>query len=164
MEETLQAVKTMLSDANLRIVDQDLQRPWGGFLVLDESQIEAFAMTFFPSLVLPEPADHLPMSPKILLVAPHLRLSWQYHHRRAELWRVVTGSVGVFRSTTDEPGDLQTLNEAEEVNLVTGERHRLVGLETWGVVAEIWQHTDATRPSNEDDIVRLEDDYNRAGK
>ena len=32
---------------------------------------------------------------------------------------------------------------------------------TVGVVAEFWQHTDAESPSNEDDIVRLQDDYAR---
>ena len=45
--------------------------------------------------------------------------------------------------------------------LKKGERHRLSGLDSWGIVAEIWQHTDAESPSNEDDIVRLEDDFNR---
>jgi hypothetical protein len=30
------------------------------------------------------------------------------------------------------------------------------------LVAEIWQHTDPGNPSNEDDIVRLADDYSRA--
>jgi mannose-6-phosphate isomerase len=34
-------------------------------------------------------------------------------------------------------------------------------LETWGVVAEIWQHTDAAAPSDEHDIVRVADDYDR---
>lgn len=27
--------------------------------------------------------------------------------------------------------------------------------------AEIWQHTDATRPSDEDDIIRVQDDFGR---
>lgn len=31
----------------------------------------------------------------------------------------------------------------------------------WGVVAEIWQHTDKDNPSNEDDIVRVQDDFGR---
>ena len=42
-----------------------------------------------------------------------------------------------------------------------GERHRLIGLESWGIVAEFWQHTNAQKPSNEDDIIRLQDDYAR---
>ena len=42
-----------------------------------------------------------------------------------------------------------------------GERHRLIGLEGWGIVAEIWQHTDPENPSDEDDIVRLQDDFGR---
>jgi len=41
------------------------------------------------------------------------------------------------------------------------ERHRLIGLDNIGVVAEIWQHIDIDNPSDENDIVRLKDDYNR---
>jgi hypothetical protein len=30
-----------------------------------------------------------------------------------------------------------------------------------GIVAEIWMHTDENHPSDEEDIVRLEDDFAR---
>ena len=40
-------------------------------------------------------------------------------------------------------------------------RHRLIGLEDFGIVSDIWQHIDINNPSNEDDIVRLQDDYKR---
>jgi len=49
----------------------------------------------------------------------------------------------------------------EIVHLAKGQRHRLVGLDGWGIVAEIWQHTDASNPSDENDIVRLQDDFGR---
>ena len=49
----------------------------------------------------------------------------------------------------------------EVLQLELCERHRLIGLERWGMVAEIWQHTDAAAPSDELDIVRVCDDYNR---
>ena len=48
----------------------------------------------------------------------------------------------------------------DQIKLRQGERHRLVGLVDYGVVAEIWQHTDKI-PSNEDDIIRVQDDFNR---
>ena len=41
------------------------------------------------------------MSPKILIVKPGARLSWQYHHRRAEIWQVYKGEVGIVRSDKD---------------------------------------------------------------
>lgn len=47
------------------------------------------------------------------------------------------------------------------MSLKQGERHRLVGVDEWGIVAEIWQHTDAAHPSDEDDIVRVQDDFGR---
>ena len=46
----------------------------------------------------------------------------------------------------------------DQIKLSQGERHRLVGLADYGVVAEIWQHTDEV-PSNEEDIIRVQDDY-----
>ena len=41
------------------------------------------------------------------------------------------------------------------------ERHRLVGLENVAVIAELWKNI-ANEPSNEEDIVRVEDDFMRA--
>ena len=101
------------------------------------------------------------LSPKILMVKPGVRLSWQYHKRRAEIWRVVEGPVGIVRSATDEEGELVRFEAGETIVLEKGERHRLIGLEGWGVVAEFWQHTDPDHPSDEDDIVRVQDDYAR---
>jgi hypothetical protein len=49
----------------------------------------------------------------------------------------------------------------EIITLQQGERHRLIGLDSWGIVAEIWKHTDYNNPSDEDDIVRLQDDFGR---
>jgi hypothetical protein len=47
------------------------------------------------------------------------------------------------------------------VKLVQGQRHRLVGTDEWGIIAEIWKHTDKENPSDEEDIVRVEDDFGR---
>ena len=101
------------------------------------------------------------LSPKILMVAPGKRLSWQYHHRRAEIWRCIDGNVTVATSDTDEETEKHILKPGDKIKLKQGKRHRLIGLEEWGVVAEIWQHTDADNPSDEDDIVRLQDDFGR---
>ncbi len=95
------------------------------------------------------------------MVKPNTKLSWQYHHRRAEIWRVIKGNAGVVKSDTDEEGELTILKTFDQITLKQGERHRLVGLGDWAVIAEIWQHTDANNPSNEDDIVRVQDDFGR---
>ena len=88
-------------------------------------------------------------------------MSWQYHQRRAEIWRVYKGSVGVLKSMNDIEQPMLILNEKDQIELKQGERHRLIGLDDFGVVSEIWQHTDRDNPSDEDDIVRLSDDYGR---
>ncbi len=41
------------------------------------------------------------LSPILLLVKPSARLSWQYHHRRAETWMVICGLVGIVISLDD---------------------------------------------------------------
>ncbi|WP_299754280.1 phosphoheptose isomerase [uncultured Pontibacter sp.] len=143
------------------IAKQDRSRPWGGFFVIDEAQAQRFADMYFNGISIDDLKISGKLSPKILVVAPEKRLSWQYHHRRAEIWRVVTGTVGVVTSNTDEEGERKTLQPGDQIKLKQGERHRLVGLENWGVLAEIWQHTDASQPSDEEDIVRVQDDFGR---
>ena len=156
-----QETEQTLKQQGLLIDQQDQSRPWGGFFVLNEDQAQQFADIYFEGM----PVDNLrisgKLSPKILIVAPQKRLSWQYHHRRAEIWKVVKGQVGVVTSETDAEGPLKTYEPGETIVLKQGERHRLVGLDDWGILAEIWQHTDANNPSNEDDIVRVQDDFGR---
>lgn len=101
------------------------------------------------------------LSPKILIVAPGNRLSGQYHHRRAEIWRVIQGQAGVKRSSNDTEGALEVLNVEDTITLNQGERQRLICLDSYAVIAEIWQHTDDSNPSDEDDIVRVQDDFGR---
>jgi mannose-6-phosphate isomerase len=156
-------IASELSDLGFRIEQQDQTRPWGGFFVLDESQASAFATLYFPNLEMSDIQITNKLSPKILVVAPHKRLSWQYHFHRAEIWKVIAGTtVGVKISDTDQqPDEVKTLESGSFIQMDKGERHRLIGLDGWGVVAEIWQHTDPENPSDEDDIVRLQDDFGR---
>jgi len=154
-------IKKELIGQCFEIRDCDMKRPWGGFFVLAEKQAAKFVEIYFPGEDPAKLVTDRKVSPKILVVAPQRRLSWQYHHRRSEVWRVAHGSVGIIRSQTDEQGELQTLNEGDQVVLAQGERHRLVGLNDYSIIAEIWQHTNANEPSNEEDIVRVEDDFGR---
>ncbi len=146
---------------DLRIATQDNTRPWGGFFVLDETDAGKFIALFFPHLTKEELNISGKLSPKILIVAPGKRLSWQYHHRRAEIWKLIGGVAGVVISDTDEEKEITHLSMGDIVQLKQGERHRLLGSEGWGIVAEIWRHTDAENPSDEDDIVRVQDDFGR---
>ncbi|WP_341227930.1 phosphoheptose isomerase [uncultured Arcticibacterium sp.] len=154
-------VQAFLDEKGFKVVATDHNRPWGGFFVLEESQAPDFIKSFFPHLSLEDFAGFEKLSPKILVVAPDQRLSWQYHHRRAEIWKLIGGVAGVVISDTDEQTDLQHLQIGQVINLKCGERHRLVGTDGYGIVAEIWQHTDKENPSNEDDIVRVQDDFGR---
>lgn len=154
-------VETFIRDKDFVIASMDDARPWGGFFVIDESESQRFIETFFSHLTLDDFSGFAHLSPKILLVEPSKRLSWQYHHRRAEIWKVIGGNAGIIISDTDEQTPLKNLALNDIVELRQGERHRLVGLEEWGIVAEIWKHTDRNNPSNEDDIVRVEDDFGR---
>lgn len=151
----------LLQELNLTIVKEDTSRPWGGFYVIDETQAADFAKHFFPEEDLASLKISAKLSPKILMVAPGKRLSWQYHHRRAEIWRCIDGEVGVVTSDTDHETEKHILKPGDKIKLKQGERHRLIGMDGWGVIAEIWQHTDANNPSDEDDIVRLQDDFGR---
>ncbi len=159
--EIFSQVQSYLHYLHLRIDKQDFQRPWGGFFVIDERDTKKFIELFFPDYTLQDLMLGNKLSPKILMVAPKKRLSWQYHHRRAEIWKLIAGEAGVVTSITDEQTETRHLLLQETVVLEKGERHRLVGLDDYGVIAEIWQHTNPDHPSDEEDIVRLQDDFGR---
>lgn len=160
-KELFDSIAQRLKIEGFNVINRDETRPWGGFFVIDEDQAQRFANVYFDKLNVEDLKISGKLSPKILIVAPKTRLSWQYHHRRAEIWRVVNGPVGVMTNETDEEGHVQQLVSAETIRLKQGERHRLIGLEDWGIVSEIWQHTDAENPSDESDIVRVQDDFGR---
>ena len=153
-------IKSELQTLGFEITDEDLERPWGAFFYINENQAQEFSDLFFGSLDVNKLKISGKLSPKILIVKPNVKLSWQYHNRRAEIWQVYKGVVGVVQSPTDTEGPIKIFYPGYQIKLKKGIRHRLIGLEDYGVVAEIWQHTDPV-PSNEDDIIRVKDDFGR---
>ncbi len=151
----------LIKSLGFSIIEKDFNRPWGGFLVIDETQAQDFSNKFFKGLDVNTLKIGGKLSPKILIVKPKARLSWQYHNRRAEIWQIYKGSAGIISSNTDVENEMKVYNQGDQIVLKQGERHRLIGLEDFCVVAEIWQHTDANHPSDEDDIIRLQDDFGR---
>lgn len=157
-------VAETLASEGYTVVLHDYGRPWGGFNQLTNADADRFVGEFFEGLS-PEEArlgnPNSELSPKILVVSPNQRLSWQYHDRRAERWAYITDG-GYFKSQTDEQGEQHFAHAGDVVQFEKSERHRLVGVVGhYTLVAEIWQHTDPQNLSNEDDIIRLQDDYQR---
>lgn len=148
----------------LEIIDElsSCDRPWGGFLRIREESLPQFYKAYWAGVEVPPQIAGVRLDPKILFVEPGKRLSLQYHHRRSEHWRVLDGPVRLeigpngseLRSCVAHAGDV--------IRIPRGAWHRLEGLETWGRIAEIWQSEDPSSPSDEDDIVRVEDDFGRA--
>lgn len=159
--ELFNKVEHKLKEQGFKIDAIDNTRPWGGFFVINEGQSQKFANQYFEGLDVQDLKISGKLSPKILVVSPSKRLSWQYHMRRAEIWRVIDGEVGVVTSDTDQEHELKIMKVGDTIRLRQGERHRLVGLGVYGVIAEIWQHTEADNPSDEEDIIRVQDDFGR---
>ena len=67
----------------------------------------------------------------------------------------------MVRSDSDHENTQEVFSKGSLITLKQGERHRLIGLKDYGIIAEIWQHTDVNNPSDEEDIVRVQDDYGR---
>lgn len=108
------------------------QRPWGAFWSLDRG------------------AEH---QVKRILVTPGGRLSLQYHHHRAERWVVITGTATV---TVDDA--MMNVKPGGVVMIPQGAVHRLENLTDTPVeIIEVQMGSYL----GEDDIVRLEDVYNR---
>lgn len=153
-----------VQDADYTIVELNETKPWGAYIRISGDEADRFVEEFFPGLSPREARlgiNDAELSPKLLIVAPGQRLSWQYHNRRAERWAFLTDGA-YNKSETDDEGDVIEASAGDVVQFLKGERHRLVGVaDRYVIVAEIWQHTDKNQPSDESDIIRLADDYKR---
>ena len=161
MGENFLSIRNEIESFGYQIISKDLNRPWGGFLVIDEDQSQKFSNQFFDGLKIESLQITERLSPKILIINPNSKLSWQYHVRRAEIWSVYKGPVGIIRSKNDFQNNMEIIDSGNQIKIKQGERHRIVGLKNSAIIAEIWQHTDFKKPSDENDIIRLEDDFGR---
>lgn len=108
------------------------RRPWGTFTVLDEG--ENYKV-------------------KRIEVLPGKRLSYQKHAQRAEHWMVVAGKARVTLNDQEI-----ILGVGETVDIPIGAAHRVENPQDEALV-----FIEIQRGSylGEDDIVRLQDDFNR---
>jgi mannose-6-phosphate isomerase len=108
--------------------------PWGTFTVLDEGQ--GFKV-------------------KRIEVFPGKRLSYQKHSKRAEHWVVVQGTATV---TLDDREIL--VGTGQTIDIAVGTAHRV---ENPGDQTLLFIEVQHGTYLGEDDIVRLQDDFGRAG-
>ena len=145
----------------LEVREVDSSRPWGGFIRFERASLEAFLKAYWRDT--PVRHTHLDLDAKLLLVAPGRRLSLQSHARRAEMWRVLEGPVLLTLGDDPEHVADSWRKPTEVIEIPCGQVHRLAAPpESWGLVAEFWQHTDPDNASDEDDVVRYHDDYGRS--
>jgi mannose-1-phosphate guanylyltransferase len=96
--------------------------------------------------------ENKPCTVKLIYVNPNSRLSLQYHDRRSEFWKVVRGTAIV-----ELEGKTIILTEGETLTIPRQAKHRVGALDSDCVILEI-----AYGKFDEKDIVRIEDDYQRA--
>jgi mannose-6-phosphate isomerase len=107
-------------------------RPWGQWQVLDSG---------------------LGFCVKKIEVEPGHRLSLQYHHHRSEHWLVIEGEAKV-----EINGHALTLVTCQHVHIPLHAAHRITNTGTSKLVILELQQGDIL---DENDIVRLADDYSR---
>ena len=90
-------------------------------------------------------------SVKILTINPNQRCSLQFHHKRTEFWKVIEGSLQVQIGE-----EIKNANIGDEFTIPVETKHRLIGTDAPAKILEI-----STGVFDENDIVRLEDDYGR---
>jgi len=114
--------------------DRHERRAWGEFFVLE---------------------DHPSWKVKRIEVLPGKRLSYQTHARRSEHWMIVRG-----RALVTLDGVERELVAGQTVDIPQGAAHRVANV---GPDPLTFIEIQTGDYFGEDDIVRLEDDFGRAG-
>jgi mannose-6-phosphate isomerase len=163
--EKLQDIKRdLIFSKGYFLADVDEHKPWGAYYRLADQFAHDFVAEYFPDKNVEELGKGGSLSPKFLIFEPGQRLSFQYHERRAEIWKVVQGTLTAAISETDIEGEWKMYEVGDEIAYGALARHRAGSPADgeWVVVAEVWQHTDVNKPTDESDIVRLADDFGRS--
>jgi mannose-6-phosphate isomerase len=108
------------------------EKPWGKYYVL---------------------ADEPNYKLKRIVVNPGQKLSYQYHHKRQEQWTIVEGNAIVVLDGNDIP-----LSYGESIFIPLGAKHRIMNPSDKPL---IFIEVQTGTYFGEDDIVRLEDAYER---
>lgn len=161
--EFLKEVKEQYVFPEFVVADVDELKPWGAYYRLADFCAEAFVAKYFVEYSVEELGRGGSLGPKFLVFEPGKKLSLQYHERRAEIWKVLAGTLIAAVSDTDLEGEWKEYAPGTVLSYGALARHRAGAPEgsEWVVVAEIWQHTDMANPTSESDIVRLADDFGR---
>jgi len=88
---------------------------------------------------------------KLIYINPNSRLSLQFHKERWEFWKIIKGNAQV-----EIDNELLTLKEGESVVIPKRAKHRVKALNGDCTILEI-----SYGRFDENDIERLEDDYQR---
>ena len=123
---------TILSKWWDSLPDPEQSRPWGEYeILLDEWNVKV----------------------KRIRVKPNKRLSYQYHNKRREEWIVVKGNLTIILDD-----DKVFRYTGESIHIPIGARHR-----AWNETDEdvIFIEVQTGTYFGEDDIIRLEDDFDR---
>lgn len=108
------------------------ERPWGKYYVL---------------------ADEANYKLKKIVVNAGQKLSYQFHYKRQEHWTIVEGNATVILDDKEI-----SLSYGESIFIPQGAKHRIMNLTEKPIVfIEVQTGT----YFGEDDIVRIEDEYNR---
>ena len=108
------------------------ERPWGRFFVLHEG----------PNYKI-----------KRIEVEPGHRLSYQYHNFRSEVWVIIKGEA-----TINIEGIESKFMNGQTITIPTGAKHRV---HNNGKEKLVFIEVQTGTYFGEDDIIRIEDDYNR---
>tara|TARA_Y100000590_G_C15147255_1_gene798445 strand:- start:245 stop:601 length:357 start_codon:yes stop_codon:yes gene_type:complete len=109
------------------------ERPWGRYFVLDD-----------------KPAYKI----KRIEVEPKARLSYQYHNKRSETWVIIQG-----QGIVTIEGENKQISQGDTIIIPKTSKHRI---ENIGTDKLIFIEVQTGTYFGEDDIVRLQDDFNRA--
>src|SRR5690554_576481 len=107
-------------------------RPWGSYYILEDADTHKV---------------------KRIEVKPKGRLSYQYHHKRSEVWTMIQGEA---RVTLD--GKEIDLRPGEVIEIPRLAKHRIANI---GAETLVFIEVQLGTYFGEDDIVRIADDYQR---
>ena len=92
----LNDIEDEIKGLGFEIIEKDFERPWGGFLVIDERQSQEFTNRFFNGIHIKNLKISGKLSPKILIIKPNSKLSSELADRASSKSTIPLTSKPLF--------------------------------------------------------------------
>lgn len=137
MKNIYKFLEHSLSSKGYQFRKKCLNKSWGASWIIGDNSIMKFVNEYF-SCFTDINISRKGIYAKVLMIKPNSSRAGKCYHNRSQFWQVIDGEIGIVTNVPNGEFKMQFYKKNDFVHIREMEHYRVFGLESYGIVAEIW--------------------------